>query len=215
MGKDLRKELKELLLEKCFRLGRFTLASGRVSDYYIDGRIASLDPRGAYLIANLFLRIIKRWKATAVGGLTLGADPIIGAVISLSYEKKYAVRGFIVRKESKVHGTGKLVEGIINNGDRVVIIEDVTTAGTSVRESVGILKAAVAPPNRVDFRALVVSVDRMERGQTERSALAEIAEAFLVRTFAIVTLDEVVEHLHGREVDGRVVLTGFGSARRP
>jgi orotate phosphoribosyltransferase len=72
---------------------------------------------------------------------------------------------------------------------------------------VGILKAAVAPPKRVDLRAVVVSVDRMERGQTDRSALAEIAEAFLVRTFAIVTLDDVVEHLHGREVDGRVLLT--------
>jgi len=137
-----------------------------------------------------------------------GIPLCVAAVTALWREYGQNVSFTFNRKEAKDHGEGgSLIGHRYRGGERVVIIEDVTTAGTSVRESVGILKAAVSPPKRVDLRAVVVSVDRMERGQTERSALAEIAEAFLVRTFAIVTLDEVVEHLHGREMDGRVVLT--------
>ena len=137
-----------------------------------------------------------------------GIPLCVAAVTALWREYGQNVSFTFNRKEAKDHGEGgSLIGHRYRGGERVVIIEDVTTAGTSVRESVGILKAAVSPPKRVDLKAVVVSVDRMERGQTDRSALAEIAEAFLVRTFAIVTLDEVVEHLHGREMDGRVVLT--------
>jgi len=137
-----------------------------------------------------------------------GIPLCVAAVTALWREYGHNVSFTFNRKEAKDHGEGgSLIGHRYRGGERVVIIEDVTTAGTSVRESVGILKAAVSPPKRVDLKAVVVSVDRMERGQTDRSALAEIAEAFLVRTFAIVTLDEVVEHLHGREMDGRVVLT--------
>src|SRR5262249_47645793 len=103
----------------------------------------------------------------------------------------------------KNHGEGgALVGQPLKSGDRVVIVEDVTTAGTSIRETLPLLKAAAD----VDVRALIVSVDRMERGTGELNALAEIRQALGLRAFAIVTLDEVVSHLHGRAVDGHVVL---------
>ncbi len=107
------------------------------------------------------------------------------------------------RKEVKDHGDkGILLGSKIADGDRVVIIEDVTTAGTSIRETVPILKAQ----GDVDIKGLVVSVDRMERGTGEKSALTEIAETYGMKTCAIVTMAEVVEYLYNREVGGRVVI---------
>lgn len=157
---EMRQQLKELLLEKSYRLGKFVLASGRTSDYYIDGRITSLDPEGAYLIGNLFMRTIKAWKAAAVGGLTLGADPIVGAVVALSHHIGFPVRGFIVRKQVKDHGAGKLVEGIINKGDRVVIVEDVVTSGSSAMKAVNAAKELGA-----QVVGVLAVVDREEGGK--------------------------------------------------
>ena len=114
------------------------------------------------------------------------------------------------RKEAKDHGEGGVLVGHApQDGERVLIVEDVTTAGTSIRETVPILRAAAA----VELAGLVVSVDRQERGQGERAALAEVGEEFGMPTFAIVTLDEIVEHLAGREVDGCVVLGDADLAR--
>ncbi|MCK5807512.1 orotate phosphoribosyltransferase [bacterium] len=107
------------------------------------------------------------------------------------------------RKEVKDHGEGgSLVGHPLQDGDRVVIVEDVTTAGTSVRESVPILKHAA----NVTLAGLVVSVDRMERGTGTQSALQELAEAFDMPTFAIVTMAEVIEFLYNKEIDGKVLL---------
>lgn len=105
------------------------------------------------------------------------------------------------RKERKDHGEGGSLVGYkLSDGERVVIVEDVTTAGTSVRESMPILKRAAA----VDVKALIVSVDRMERGRTERGALAELRDEFGLITIPIVNLDDIVEHLHNREINGAV-----------
>ncbi len=107
------------------------------------------------------------------------------------------------RKEIKDHGDkGILLGSPIKDGDRVVIIEDVTTAGTSVNETLPIIEAQ----GKVDITGLVVSVDRMERGQGEKSALAEIEEKYGIRTAAIVTMAEVVEHLYNRPYNGRTVI---------
>jgi len=133
---DMREELKKLLLEKSFKLGDFTLSSGAKSDYYIDARIASLDPDGAFYIASLFLKRIVDIRADAVGGLTIGADPIVGAVVALSHSLSSPVHGFIVRKETKKHGTAKIVEGNLRSGDRVAIVEDVVTSGASAMKAV-------------------------------------------------------------------------------
>lgn len=191
--------------------GDFVTKSGRRTPFFINTgnyntgeRIERLGHFYAAAIRTALCSEFDNLYGPAYKGIPL----CVAAATALWREYGHNVSFTFNRKEAKDHGEGgSLIGHRYRGGERVVIIEDVTTAGTSVRESVGILKAAVAPPKRVDLRAVVVSVDRMERGQTDRSALAEIAEAFLVRTFAIVTLDEVVEHLHGREVDGRVVLT--------
>ena len=107
------------------------------------------------------------------------------------------------RKEIKDHGEkGILLGSPIAAGDRVVIIEDVTTAGTSIRETVPIIKAQGAE----DILGLVVSVDRMERGTGNVSALTEIANEFGIRTCSIVTMDDVIEYLYNREYEGRVII---------
>ena len=107
------------------------------------------------------------------------------------------------RKEIKDHGDkGILLGSPINDGDRIVIIEDVTTAGTSIGETMPILKEQ----GNVDVVGLVVSVDRMERGQGKKSALKEIEENYSIKTTAIVTMAEVVEHLYNKEYKGKVVI---------
>lgn len=107
------------------------------------------------------------------------------------------------RKEAKDHGEGGVLVGHTPvDGDRILIVEDVTTAGTSIRETTPILKAAAD----VDMVGLVVSVDRQERGTGELSALAQVSQEFSMPAFAIVTVTEVIEHLHNREIDGHVLL---------
>ena len=107
------------------------------------------------------------------------------------------------RKEVKDHGdTGILLGSPIKDGDKIVIIEDVTTAGTSIEETLPIIKAQ----GNVDVLGLVVSVDRCERGQGEKSALVEISEKYGIKTTAIVTMNEVVEYLYNKEVGGRIII---------
>lgn len=107
------------------------------------------------------------------------------------------------RKEVKDHGDkGILLGSPISDGDKVIIIEDVTTAGTSINETLPIIKAQ----GDVEVKGLVVSVDRMERGQGEKSALCEIQEKFGIETTAIVTMEEVIEHLYNKEYKGKVII---------
>src|SRR5262245_56282247 len=101
-----RTRLKEILLERSIRFGDFTLASGAKSKYYADVRQTSLHPEGALLIAKLLDPILREFDVRAIGGLTLGADPIVGAVIAWTELQRRGLRGFIVRKEQKTHGTG-------------------------------------------------------------------------------------------------------------
>ena len=161
----LRDELLQHLLTHSFKTGDFTLASGRRSKYYVNGKMTTLDARGAYLIARTFLAMIADDVPDAIGGLTLGADPIIGSMLSLAGLEDLALRGFIVRKQSKDHGTKSMVEGSLLAGDRVVIVEDVVTTGGSSLQAV----AAVKEMGCVIKKVLAV-VDREEGG---RQNLAE------------------------------------------
>jgi len=124
-----RQELLRLLAKKSFRLGNFTLSSGESSDYYVDCRTTTLDARGAQLTGQVFLANIgaRDWRPQAVGGLTLGADPIVVAVSVTSGR----IHGFLVRKAEKQHGTGQRIEGFRDKGARVVIVDDVCTTGAS------------------------------------------------------------------------------------
>jgi orotate phosphoribosyltransferase len=129
-----RQELLTLLAHKSFRLGEFKLSSGSTSDYYIDCRTTTLDARGAQLVGQVFLDEMRAqgWHADAIGGLTMGADPIVVAVAVTSG----TLHGFLVRKAEKTHGTGQRVEGFREKGARVVIVDDVCTTGGSTVQAI-------------------------------------------------------------------------------
>ncbi len=176
----LRDELLQHLLSNSFRTGEFTLASGRKSNYYINGKMTTLDARGAYLVARTFLAMIADDVPHAVGGLTLGADPIVGAMLSLAGLEDLPLRGFIVRKQSKDHGTRSLVEGTLHEGDRAVIVEDVVTTGGSSLQAIAAVRAMGC-----EVRRVVAVVDREEGG---KAAL----EAEGCRLEAIFTANELL-----------------------
>src|SRR6266436_9919981 len=129
-----REELLALLARKSFRLGEFKLSSGGTSDYYIDCRTTTLDARGAQLTGQVFLEQIREqaWEPAAIGGLTMGADPIVVAVAVTSG----AIHGFLVRKSEKQHGTGRRIEGFAEKGAPVVIVDDVCTTGSSTVQAI-------------------------------------------------------------------------------
>ncbi len=129
-----RQELLRLLATKSFRLGQFKLSSGGTSDYYVDCRTTTLDARGAQLTGQVFLEEIQKhgWNPQAIGGLTMGADPIVVAVSVTSGK----IHGFLVRKGEKQHGTGQRVEGFREKGARVVIVDDVCTTGASTVQAI-------------------------------------------------------------------------------
>ena len=149
----MKQELIKLLKETgAVKFGDFTLASGKKSDFYVDCRKVTLHPKGAKLIGKIILEKIKGIKVDAVGGLTLGADPIIGAVITLS-----DIPGFIVRKKAKEHGTQQKIEGLIEKGWNVVIVEDVATTGGSAKQAIEAAEAVGAKVVKV-----IAVVDRQE-----------------------------------------------------
>jgi orotate phosphoribosyltransferase len=129
-----RQNLLSTLAHKSFRLGEFKLSSGGTSDYYIDCRTTTLDAKGSRLTGEVFLEEIRQhgWKAQAIGGLTMGADPIVVAVSVVSGE----LNGFLVRKAEKQHGTGQRIEGFREKGARVVIVDDVCTTGASTVQAI-------------------------------------------------------------------------------
>jgi orotate phosphoribosyltransferase len=129
-----KQQLLEVLAEKSFRLGEVKLSSGGTSDYYVDCRTTTLDSRGSRLTGEVFLEEIRSqgWKPEAIGGLTMGADPIVVAVAVVSGE----LNGFLVRKAEKQHGTGQRIEGFRKKSAPVVIVDDVCTTGASTIQAI-------------------------------------------------------------------------------
>jgi orotate phosphoribosyltransferase len=138
MTQSARDQLLHLLAANSFRLGDFTLSSGLKSDYYIDCRTTTLHARGAELTGMVFLDLFRQqgWNPQAVGGLTLGADPIVVAVAVLSTHTRQQVHGFLVRKAEKTHGMARRVEGFQEKGAAVVIVDDVCTTGGSTLQAI-------------------------------------------------------------------------------
>ena len=155
--------LKELLLEKSYRKGTFTLTSGKTSDFYIDGKQTTLDAEGAWLCGRLLYQLVRAEpeEITGVGGMTLGADPLVTAVSLVSYLDKHPIPAFIVRKEAKGHGTGNYLEGKANlqPGGRVALLEDVVTTGGTL---IQVIKRVEDEGFKVGLVATVV--DRQEGG---------------------------------------------------
>jgi orotate phosphoribosyltransferase len=159
-----------LLRRDALRTGRFTLASGRTSHYYVDGRKVTLSAEGADLIgAGVLDHLADLPEVSSVGGLTMGADPIVGATLAVAGARGLAHwRGFLVRKEAKGHGTGKLVEGPLEPGSTVAIVDDVATTGGSSLQAVAAVEAMGCKVARV-----VVVLDRLE-GAAEAFSLRGI-----------------------------------------
>ncbi len=155
---ELKKKLFDLLNNQALKRGKFVLSSGKESSYYLDGRIITLTPQGAYLVANIILDMIKGRDLDAVGGPTLGADPIVGALAAVSYTNNQPIKTFIVRKQAKEHGAGRQVEGpVLKKGDRVILVDDVATTGKAIIEASQALDKI-----GVISREAIVIVDRQE-----------------------------------------------------
>jgi orotate phosphoribosyltransferase len=154
---EARNRLFALLKEKAFKRGRVVLASGRESDFYFDMKPAMLDPDGAALMAEIILQQLQDVRADCVGGLEMGAVPLIAPVAMRSPEFGRRLPGFFVRKAVKDHGTKKRVDGCDIAGKSVVILEDVTTTGASAMDAV---KAVTEAGAKV---ALVISI--LDRGE--------------------------------------------------
>lgn len=137
-----RNRLIELVKREALSFGDFTLASGQKSGYYIDCRKVTLSSEGAALIAAGILDLLGDSAFDSIGGLTLGADPIIAAVLVEAHTRGRSLRGLIVRKETKQHGTGRQIEGPFGPGDRVVVVEDVTTSGGSALAAIDAIESA-------------------------------------------------------------------------
>ena len=156
-----REQLRGLLKAESLIFGDFTLASGKKCTFYFDSKRTTLLPEGAWLTAREVLRLIRehRIEADAIGGLTLGADPIVCPVAALSHAEGPKLRAFIVRKEAKEHGTGRQIEGNLPKGSRVIIVDDVvTTAGSTLKA----IEAAEGEGHTVV--AVICLVDREEGG---------------------------------------------------
>lgn len=162
-----------LIREKALEFGDFTLASGKKASFYLDCRRVTLDSAGANLIAQGMLDLLGDQLPDAVGGMAIGADPITAAIITVAGQQGKPLRGFIVRKEAKTHGKGRDVEGPVQAGDRVVIVEDVVTTGGSSLQAIEKVEAA-----GLRVQGVLAVIDRLEGG----------AEAFAARGFALRTL---------------------------
>jgi len=151
-----------LLAERSVKQGLFTLASGKQSRWYIDARLTTMSPEGLSLIGPLALGRLHQsgWKVDAIGGLTLGADPISYAIGYASAGTAKPLRAFTVRKEPKSHGTARQIEGPFREGDRVAVIEDVITTGGSALRAIEAVRAAKGVVSGV-----LALVDRDEGGR--------------------------------------------------
>jgi orotate phosphoribosyltransferase len=209
-----KRELLDLMLRSSvLQFGDFTGKSGRRMPYFINA--------GRYRSGAQMETLSKLYAQTITTHFGVDFDVLFGPAyrgIPLAVATAMALHrhhgrdvGFCFnRKEAKDHGEGGVLVGhTLRDGDRVVIVEDVTTAGTSIHQSVRLLQAAA----KVEIVGLVVAVDRRERGTGELGALEELAQTYGMRTFSLLTIDEIMDDLRGRAVDGRVVLDEETHAR--
>ena len=202
-----KKEFIEFMVNSnVLRFGEFTLKSGRKSPFFMNA--------GAYITGSQLRRLGAYYAQAIHDNYGTDFDVLFGpaykgiplsVATTMAFSELYGrdIRYCSNRKEIKDHGdVGILLGSDLNDGDRVVIIEDVTTSGKSIEETFPILKEQA----NVDVVGLMVSLNRQERGRTQKNALAEIREVYGIETGAIVTMEEVVEHLYNRKYNGRVLI---------
>lgn len=168
-----REALKRLIQGRALKLGDFTLASGKKASYYLDCRQITLDAQGARLVGEGMLDLLAGDLPALVGGMSIGADPITAAILTLAGIRGLPLRGVMVRKEAKAHGTGRFVEGPFREGESIAIVEDVVTTGGSSLSAIERCEAVGLKVQRV-----LAIVDRLEGGR----------EAFAERGYALTTL---------------------------
>ncbi|OGX23730.1 MAG: orotate phosphoribosyltransferase [Omnitrophica WOR_2 bacterium GWF2_38_59] len=153
-----RKKLLDIIINNAYFKEKIILSSGKESDYYIDARLVTLSPEGVYLCAKLILDIVKEDDLDAIGGPTLGADPMVGAIGVLSYQEGNPVNTFIIRKAPKAHGKQQQIEGpVLNKGSKIVLIDDVATTGKAFLESLDVLDKM-----GISVKKAICVVDRRE-----------------------------------------------------
>lgn len=152
--------LLKLFRERALKFGDFTLASGKKAKYYLDGKQITLHSQGLRLVSEGLLKLMEGVDAQAVGGMSIGADPIVGGMLAIAGGQGRDLAGFLVRKEPKGHGTQKYIEGPVTPGMKVVIVEDVVTTGGS-----SILAADRAKEFGLDVVLVLAIIDRMEGGR--------------------------------------------------
>ncbi len=202
-----KKEFIEFMVDcNVLKFGEFTLKSGRKSPFFMNA--------GAYVTGSQLRKLGQYYAAAIHDNYGTDFDVLFGpaykgiplaVATTMAFSELYGrdIRYCSNRKEVKDHGdVGILLGSSLNDGDRVVIIEDVTTSGKSIEETFPILKAQA----NVDVVGLMVSLNRQERGKTQQNALAEIREIYGIETGAIVTMEEVVEHLYNKNYNGRVLI---------
>lgn len=173
--------LKQLISSKALKFGDFTLVSGKKAKYYLDGKQVTLDSRGAKLVGEGILELIREKMPRAVGGMSIGADPITAAIVTMAGVHNLPLLGFMVRKEAKGHGTNQFIEGPVQPGDEVVIVEDVVTTGGS-----SLLAIERAEHFGLKVQQVVTIIDRLEGGRenfTQRGYA--FASLFTIRDFGL------------------------------
>lgn len=190
--KSMKQRLINLMLARSFKFTRkptFKLASGKMSNFYFNCKPTTLSAEGKFLIGNLLYELIRKektWKAVkAIGGLTLGADPVANAIAYTSYLKQMPLEAFVVRKEPKKHGTMLWIEGYVKKGDKVLIVEDVITTGGSTINA--ITRAKICG---LKVMGVVVLIDRQEGGR-------EAVEALDIPFKALLTKEEIFKAYKG------------------
>lgn len=168
-----RQALLDLISAEALQRGDFTLASGKKANYYLDCRTITLHPQGANLVAQGMLDAIGDDLPVAVGGMAIGADPITASIVTIAGQRNLPLKGFMVRKEAKGHGTGKQVEGPVEPGDEVIIVEDVITSGGSAIKAVD-----AAHEFGLKVRRVIAIIDRLAGGK----------EAFAAKGLELTTL---------------------------
>ncbi|HYW80810.1 MAG TPA: orotate phosphoribosyltransferase [Thermoguttaceae bacterium] len=177
-----REALVALVRHKALKFGDFTLASGKKASFYLDCKQVTLDPTGSRLVAEGILDLLGNGPMpTAVGGMAIGADPITSAVVTMSAVRDTPVRGFMVRKESKGHGTNRYIEGPVKPGDEVVVVEDVVTTGGSSLTAIERIEAF-----GMKVLGVIAIIDRMEGGAAAFKARGyKLASLLTIRDFGI------------------------------
>src|SRR5262245_43381629 len=176
-----RDALQQLIRAKALKFGEFTLASGKKASYYLDCRQITLDSLGAKLVGEGMLEQLVSDLPDLVGGMAIGADPITAAILTLAGVKQFPLRGVMVRKEAKQHGTGKLVEGPFYAGESIAIVEDVVTTGGS-----SLLAIERCEEVGLKVKRVLAIIDRLEGGREAFASRGyELTTLFTIRDFGI------------------------------